>query len=165
MKTRLLLSAILFTCFCAKAQVAVVNSQKVVASIKEFAKIDTLVAKETASYQIDFNKKQQLLNQSVATADSLNKIDAKSEATKKAISNAQALDKELKSYVEQSNKKISDYRNLLTKPYSEKVMAAIKTVATRGKYMQVLDSSSVNLLYLNPLSDITDQVIKELKLK
>lgn len=148
-----------------KAQVAVVNSKKIVASVKEFAKIDTLVIKETSSYQPEFNKKQQQLNQLVIIADSLSKIDAKSEATIKAIANAQALDKDLKSYVEQSNKKIEDYRNLLTKPYTEKVMTAIKAVATRGKYMQVLDSASINMLYLNPLSDITEQVIKELKIK
>ncbi|MGE6220975.1 OmpH family outer membrane protein [Nubsella zeaxanthinifaciens] len=149
----------------AKAQLAIINSQKVLASMKEFAKIDTLVAKETATYQIDYNKKQQALNQLIVTADSLNKIDQKSEATTKAITKAQTADKELKSYAEQANKKIADYKQLLSKPYTDRVMTAIKTVAARGKFMQVLDSSSANLLYINPLSDITDQVIKELKMK
>lgn len=153
--------------FCAianvKAQVAVVNSQKIMASIKEFAKIDTLVAKETASYQSEFSKKQQQLNLLIVAADSLNKIDQKAESTLKAIAIAQAADKELKNYLEQANKKIADYKNLLTKPYSDKVMAAIKYVAVRGKYMQVIDSVTVSILYVNPLSDITQQVITELK--
>ena len=146
-----------------KAQLAVVNSQKVIASMKEFAKIDTLVAKETAGYTAEYNKKQATLNQLVKIADSLFKLDQKAEPTTKAIAQAQTADKDLKAYAEGANKKIADYKQLLTKPYTDKVMAVIKTVAIRGKYMQVIDSSTTNMLYLNPATDITEQVIKELK--
>lgn len=147
-----------------KAQLAVINSAKVLSSVPAFAKTDTLIAKETAGYAAEYNKKQFALNQLAKVADSLYKLDAKSATTTKAIANVQAGEKELKVYADQSNKKLADYKQLLQKPYIDKVMAAIKTVAVRRKLMQVIDSST-NILYLNPLSDITDEVIKELKLK
>lgn len=148
-----------------QAQLAVVNSQKVIASIKEFAKIDTLVAKETSSYTAEYGKKQAELNKLVVNADSLIKVDAKSADAVKAITMAQTAEKDLKAYAEVANRKIAEYKQLLTKPYTEKVMAVIKAVAIRGKYMQVLDSSTTSVLYLNPLADITTQVIKELSAK
>lgn len=133
--------------------------------MSEFAKIDTLVAKETANYNVEYKKKQINLDQLIKVADSLYKLKAKSATTIKAIADAQSSDKDLKAYAEMANKKIIDYKLLLTKPYTDQVIAAIKLVATRAKYMQVLDSSSVNMLYLNPITDITEQVIKELKIK
>jgi Skp family chaperone for outer membrane proteins len=156
---------ILFITSSSIAQVAVVNSKKVVESMSEFAKIDTLVAKETANYNVEYKKKQINLDQLIKVADSLYKLKAKSATTIKAIADAQSSDKDLKAYAEMANKKIIDYKLLLTKPYTDQVIAAIKLVATRAKYMQVLDSSSVNMLYLNPITDITEQVIKELKIK
>lgn len=162
-KITLLAIAIALTICQVKAQMAIVNSQKVMSSVPAFAKTDTLIVKETAGYVAEYNKKQLALNQLVKFADSLYKLDAKSALTTKAIADAQALDKENKAYAEASNKKLAEYKQLLQKPYIDKVMAAIKVVAVRLKYMQVLDSTTVNLLYLNPLSDITDQVIKELK--
>ncbi|MDQ8006029.1 MAG: OmpH family outer membrane protein [Pedobacter sp.] len=160
-----ILVTLLFFAFQSKAQLAIVNGQKVIASMSEFAKIDTLVAKETAGYAAEYNKKQAALNKLVTQADSLYKLDAKAPNAIKAIGDAQTADKDLKAYGEMANKKIAEYKELLTKPYTEKVMAAIKTVALRGKYMQVLDSSTTSVLYLNPLADITDQVIKEIKQK
>lgn len=164
---RLILIVIFFLCYTVhtKAQVAVLNSQKVIASVKEFAKIDTLVAKETSGYANEYSNKKLALNKLVSIADSLYKLDAKGTITTKAISEAQTADKDLKAYSEMANKKIADYKQLLTKPYTDKVMAAIKLVAIRSKYMQVLDNATVNVLYLNPVTDITEQVIKELKLK
>lgn len=145
------------------AQLAVLNSQKVMASIPAFAKTDTLIVKETARYTAEYNSKQQALNQLVKVADSLYKIDAKAAATTKAIADAQAFEKDLKAYADASNKKIAEFRNLVQKPYIDKIMAAIKVVAIRRKFMQVLDASN-SMLYVNPLSDITEDVIKELKL-
>ncbi|MCX2576141.1 OmpH family outer membrane protein [Pedobacter sandarakinus] len=145
-----------------KAQLAVVNSQKVIASMKEFAKIDTLVNREAASYTAEYSKKQGQLGKLVLYADSLQRLDPKSSTTTKAIADAQTADKDLKAYVEVANKKIADYKQLLTKPYTEKVVSVIKGVALRGKFMQVVDSATTNLLYLNPATDITALVIKEL---
>ena len=161
----LLIFSLLFLAYQSKAQLAVVNSQKVVASMGEFAKIDTLVAKETAGYAAEYNKKQAILNKLASQADSLYKIDAKGANTAKAVSEAQTADKDLKAFGEMANKKIAEYKQLLTKPYSEKVIEVIKNIAIRGKYMQVLDSSATSILYLNPATDITEQVIKELKAK
>lgn len=144
-KNTLLLIALLIFALQGKAQLAIVNSKTVVASMSEFTKIDTLVAKETAGYAAEYNKKQLSLNKLITQADSLYKLDAKGPITIKAINEAQLADKDLKAYSEMANKKIAEYKNLLTKPYADKVMLAIKTVATRAKYMQVLDSSSVNV--------------------
>ena len=105
MKRKLLIAGVLFAAVQVKAQVAVVNGQKVIASVKEFAKIDTLVAKETAVYQTEFNKRQQVLNKLVTTADSLFKIDQKSAGTAKAIADAQAADRELKVFLDQAKSK------------------------------------------------------------
>jgi Skp family chaperone for outer membrane proteins len=164
MKKLPLIIIFIFTAYQVKAQLAVVNSQKVLASVPAIAKTDTLIAKETAGYAAEYNKKQIVLNQLVKVADSLYKLDAKSTITSKAIADAQAADKDMKAYAETSNKKLAEYKQLLQKPYIDKVMAAIKAVALRLKYMQVIDSSSVGVLYLNPVTDITEQVIKELKL-
>ncbi len=147
-----------------QAQLAVINSQKVLASVPAFAKTDTLIAKETVGYTAEFNKKQGALNQLVKVADSLYKLDAKGANTTQAIVAAQVADKEVKAYADAANKKLADYKQLLQKPYIDKVMAAIKVVAMRRKLMQVIDSTN-NLLYVNPLGDITEEVIKELKLK
>lgn len=158
----ILLSSLVFK---GKAQLAILNSQKVLASMKEFAQIDTLVAKETSGYVAEYNKKQVALNKLVSVADSLFKLNAKAATTTKAIADAQTANKDLKTFGDMANQKITDYKQLLTKPYTDKVITAIKVVAVRAKYMQVLDSAAINVLYLNPLADITDQVIKELKIK
>ena len=60
---------------------------------------------------------------------------------------------------------MESYKQTLLKPQTDKVLNTIKVVAGRGKYQQVLDNSAINFLYVNPITDITDQVIKELKLK
>jgi Skp family chaperone for outer membrane proteins len=146
----------------AKAQVAVVNSQKILVSIPQIAKSDTLVAKETAIYAAEYNKIQIAVNQLAQVADSLYKLDPKSAATTNAITAAQNKGKELKAYADESNKKLASYKELLQKPYIDKIYAAIKTVAQLRKFMQVVDQSN-NLLYVNPATDITNEVIKTLK--
>ncbi len=128
------------------------------------AKTDTLIAKESAGYAAEYNKKQASLNQLAKLADSLYKIDAKSRATLKAIADAQALDKDMKTFADASNKKLLDLKQLIQKPYVDKVIAAIKTVAVRRKFMQVMEGTN-NLLYIDPITDITEDVIKELKLR
>ncbi|RZK93274.1 MAG: OmpH family outer membrane protein [Pedobacter sp.] len=165
MKKLILLIVLSISIYQAKAQLAIINGKKVTASMSEFAKIDTAVAKETAGYSTEYKRKQVLLNKLITTADSLFKIDTKGAPTMKAIADAQIADRALKAYSETANKKLADFRELLTKPYTEKVMAAIKAVANRGKYMQVIDVSVVSMVYVNPLSDITTQVINELKAK
>ncbi len=162
--TALFILSLLVITFQTKAQVAVINSQKVLATMPALAKTDTLIAKESAGYAAEYNKKQASLNQLAKLADSLYKIDAKSGATLKAIADAQALDKDMKTFADASNKKLLDLKQLIQKPYVDKVIAAIKTVAVRRKFMQVMEGTN-NLLYIDPITDITEDVIKELKLR
>jgi Skp family chaperone for outer membrane proteins len=61
------------------------------------------------------------------------------------------------------NIKIEDYKSLILSPYYDRINKAIKAVAQRLKLKQVIDIQSVALAYLDPTSDITEEVIKEMK--
>lgn len=157
------LLAVTLLSFNAQAQIAIVNSQKIISSMPVFQKIDTLINKEKNSYTSEFNKKQLLANGLLAVADSLYKVDKKAANTLKAIDDANAADKELKAYAEMANKKILEYKQLLEQPYIDKIMAVIKNIAITRKLMQVIEQRSIDLYYFNPTCDITEDVIKQLK--
>lgn len=145
------------------AQVAIVNSQKVITSMPVFKKLDTLVNNEKERYTLEYNKKQVIVNRSFAIADSLFKIDQKAGSTLKAINEAQAADKELKAFAETANKKVFEYKQFLEQPYIDKIMLAIKTIAVSKKLMMVVDEKTIGSFYINPIVDITNDVIKVLK--
>lgn len=147
----------------AQAQLATINSNKVFAALPQMAKLDTLVAKETEKYIQEFGKKRALVEQDYKLADSLYKLKPKDEATIKAIEKTKTTQKELQEYENTANKKVAEYKDLLYKPYLEKIDNAVKAVATRRKFMQVIDINAVPFVYINPISDITEEVIKELK--
>lgn len=147
------------------AQVATIDSRKVLAAVPEIAKVDTLVAKEQKGYvdaitiKINDGKAQQTAIEEMA------KKNPKDPLLKAANEKLEAMAKEIREYNEKSGKKLEEYKNLLYKPYIDKINSAIKNVADRRKLMQVLDIQAVNIAYLNPSADITDDVIKELEKK
>lgn len=146
-----------------EAQLATLDSKKILSSIPEMAKLDTLVINETQKYSIEYEKKKIQVSKEYKIADSLYKLKPKEEATIKSIGKAQQSQKELQEYEVIASKKLTEYKNLLYKPYIEKVNSAIKIVAIRRKYQQVIDIWQVALAYLNPQADITEEVIKEIK--
>lgn len=147
------------------AQVATIDSRKVLAAVPEMATLDTLVAKEQKGYvdaitiKINDGKAQQTAIEEMA------KKNPKDPLLKAANEKLEAMAKEIREYNEKSGKKLEEYKNLLYKPYIDKINSAIKNVADRRKLMQVLDIQAVNIAYLNPSADITDDVIKELEKK
>lgn len=146
-----------------KAQIAIVNSQKIISSMPVFKKIDSLVNVENERYTLEYNKKQVLANRYFEIADSLYKIDQKASSTIKAVNDSQTADKDLKTFSETANKKVAEYRQFLEQPHIEKIMAVIKTIAINRKLLQVIDKKSIELLYGDANYDITDDVIKQLK--
>ena len=134
-------------------------------ALPQMAKLDTLVAQESEKYIQEFGKKRTLAQQDYTLADSLYKLNPKDEATIKAIEKAKASQKDMQEYETMAGKKIAEYKDLLYKPYFEKIDLAIQNVATRKKILQVIDIQKVAFVYISPLGDITEEVIKELKAK
>ena len=145
------------------AQVATLDSKKVLASVPELVKLDTLIAKQQKDYQAEFSAKIKAAQIQKEIVEGLSKKNPNDVATKDAASKFEKLAKEAQEYQNDANKKLTDYKDLLYKPYLEKINNAVKTVAERRKFMQVIDIQSVSLVYLNSATDVTDEVIKELK--
>ena len=152
-------------CVLSHAQIATIDSKKIVASIPEMAKLDTLVVQESEKYAKVLGEKNALAQQDYRVADSLYRVKPKDQTTKKAIEKANASQKDFQNYQTLANQKVVELKNLLYKPYLEKINSVILAVATRKKIMQVLDIQQVSMVFYSPLGDITDEVIKELKTK
>ncbi len=156
-----ILLSLAFGTSISNAQVAVINSQKVLASMPQVAKADTLVMQQRAQYVQELNKQIETVNKAAAYADSLYKTKPKDAATAKAIAEAQALNEAAKTYEQEANKKLEDYRNVMFTPYIDRTNAAIKAVAQRLKYKQVMDLQAVSMAWYDEATDITEAVIKE----
>jgi Skp family chaperone for outer membrane proteins len=164
MKKRVLLSAIFVSMITiASAQLATINTQKVLVSIPEIAKIDTLVQAELSRLEVEFEKKKQAVLELEQIVNTPAKGNAKSKPNKQASEDLAAKQKELQDYQLEANKKYTEYRNLLYKPYIEKINNTIKTVAARRRVMQVIDLQQLTFIYINEEADITNEVIQELK--
>lgn len=147
------------------AQSGTLDSRKILASIPELAKIDTLVAKEQMRYNQEYNAKAGAAQKVQDNAVELNKKNPKDPAITKLKADLDKMITELQTYQQTASKKLTEYKDLLYKPYIEKINAAVKTVAERRKYNQVFDIQVVALAYLNPATDITEEVIKEIAKK
>ena len=168
MKIKQTLTLILFgmTTLVAQAQVATINSQKVLSSIPEVAKIDTLSQKELTRLDAEFQLKQKAVQEQQAlVAAAQAKSKSKSEAAKQLVEEMKlkTLQQESQDYQKKANKEYNDYRDLLYKPYIEKITTAIKTVAQNKKIMQVVDVQQVSFIYTDESADITGDVIRELQ--
>lgn len=148
-----------------QAQVATINSQKVLASIPQVAKADTLVMQEQQRLSQEYNQMRYETQLQIGVADSLYRVKPNDATTKTAVEKAQKSRQDLGKYEQEANKKIADYRDVLLTPYIDQINGAIKAVAVRLKYKQVIDSQSVPFAYIDNSADITEEVIKELKKK
>lgn len=148
---------------CSLAQVATLSSQRVVSSMPVFAKIDTLVQSEQQKYVQDFSKKRYRTQILLGVADSLRRSSNIGLARADTMAYESQLD--LEAYERDANKKVSDYKEVLIRPYLDQINAAIKIVSQRLKYKMVIDIQQVPLLFIDPVIDITDAVIKELNKK
>lgn len=158
--------AALFLMLCttaATAQVATLDGEKVLGSLPVLKRLDTMVSNEQGKYLKEYQTMQILYNQTYAKADSLYKTRPNESQTKEEIAKVQKLSEDMKAYENSVNAKMADYRALLFNPYYDKINSAVKAVAQRLKYKQVIDIQKVSFVYIDKTSDITDEVIRQLK--
>jgi Skp family chaperone for outer membrane proteins len=145
------------------AQLGVLNSGKVQASMPVFAKIDTLIKLEQLKYQRELDSRQASIEPLVRAADSLYKLRPSDPKTQQLVQQAQKAFNEVKQFEQQANNKVLDYKNILLNPYLEKVNRAIKSTAQLKKLKQVIDVQQVPFAYVDESTDITNDVILLLK--
>ncbi|MFV0471733.1 MAG: OmpH family outer membrane protein, partial [Paludibacteraceae bacterium] len=145
------------------AQVATINSQKILASIPQAATADTLAMQEQLRLSQEYTKMMRETQQQLGIADSLYRTNPTNAATTSAVEKAQKAKQDLVQFEQDANKKIADFRSVLLTPYIDKVNSAVKAVAIRLKYKQVIDTQTVPLAYLSDDANITEAVIEELK--
>lgn len=147
----------------AHAQVATLDSKKIMATLPVFQKIDTLVQEESMKYSAEYRSKLELAQK---LSDSARRLPESPKTLGKSAQLAEQAEKaasDFKQYEQKVMKKIEEYKALILSPYYEKINKAIKAVALRLKYKQVMDIQSVSFAYLDPSADITEDVIKEMK--
>lgn len=149
--------------FAAKAQVATIDSKKLLGALPEIAKADTLYAKEYDRYRKEYQTLYDSTKDLIKLADSLNKVAPKDELASKSIKTATEQLAKLKLLEQESNSKLLNYKQELIKPQKDRVIAAINKLAKELKYKQVLDVQLVNVTWLDPATDITDLLIKSLR--
>lgn len=147
------------------AQVAVMDSKKVLASIPQVLKADTLAAQEQERLNDEYNQLRAKTQAQLSLADSLYKLSPRDSATLRVVAASQKLSQQLQAYPQYANKKLGDYRNVLFTPYIDRVNSAVKIVAQRLKYKQVMDVQAVPFAWFDKATDITDLVIAELNKK
>lgn len=162
----------LFTVLCcsifalaAQAQVAVVNTNKILAALPEIKKADSLYSLQARKYQNDYQLRYNSTRSAILFADSLNKMDPKADAAVKATKAASEQLDQLKVLEQQSNAKITELRSKLLTPHLEKLNAVIKAKAAQMKYKQVLDIQQLGTTKPGATTDITDAIILAYKNK
>lgn len=145
------------------AQTAIIDTKKIYSSIPEFAKIEELIEKDRIEKEEKLNLKSKELKDLQAAALILVEKDPKSKIAIEAEEKYQKFLTETNDLLQELSNKHKDYKNLLYKPYQNNINAAVKSIAINKKYMQVIDIQDVHFVYVNPISDITEEVIKALK--
>jgi len=167
-KHQLRIFCILCFCFlCYRStlisQIAVINSKQVYQSIPQFVIADSLIHKEQQRLAQEYFKMKLKTQIQSGKADSLYRINPKDSATLGEIQLSQRMNLELVAFEKNANTQLDQFRDVMFTPYIDKVKMAVKTIADRLKYMQVIDISVLPMYYFNEKSDITTLVIKELK--
>jgi Skp family chaperone for outer membrane proteins len=149
-----------------QAQVATVDSKKIMATMPVFAKIDTLVQEEYEKYTAQYNQKLELAKKLTQKSDSISKQTnpaATASSIEEALAEAKKAQDDFRAFEKKVQQKVTEYKSFILNPYYSKINAAVKEVAMRLKYKQVMDIQAVNFAYIDPLADITDLVIKAMK--
>lgn len=162
-----LLTVLLCSVFtlAAQAQVAVINTKKLLAALPEVRKADSLYNAQVRKYQTDYQLRFNATKATILFADSLNKVDAKAEAAVRATKIANEQLEQLKVLEAQSNTKITALRNQILTPHLNKVNAQIQAKVAEMKYKEVVDSQGTGSVGQGAGTDITDAIILALKNK
>ncbi len=147
------------------AQLGVVNTRLITTSDYNFRKSDSLAILYRNQFAPKYNYLFNKYNTQLALVDSLKAIPANvTPATlSTALDSLNSYSLQTQTYQQQSNIRIEEYRDRLNAPFANKIIDAIKAVATKRKLMQVVDVSTINFLYINPTADITNEVMDYLK--
>lgn len=145
------------------AQLATVNSSKVLSSIPEIKKMDSLVLNKQQSFAKAYNDKYDVTKRLLSIADSLQKISSTSAETVVATTKFKKAQKDLSKFEEEANKEVKEYSDSLMQPFYDRISTAIKVTAQNKSFKQVIDVQQVTFLYIDPTTDITEDVIVELK--
>ena len=146
----------------ASAQLATLNSNKVISSIPKIKQIDSLILDKQQAYAQQYNDKYFTTQKILVAADSLNKIAPTTPEAATANQKADIAQKELQLFEEEATKTVKTFRDSLMQPYYDRINLIIKAVAKKHNYKQVVDMQQVSLLYADPSADITEEVIVEL---
>jgi Skp family chaperone for outer membrane proteins len=149
--------------FTIQAQVGVIDSKKIFASMPILAKLDTMVVIEQMKYQKEFESKNAKFQEALQIADSFYKKTPKGATTKILVENAQRMNDELKEFEKTATGKIQEYKAKLFQPYYEKINVAVKAVAIKKGIKQVMDAQVSNFVYVDESSDMTNEVINSIK--
>lgn len=147
----------------ASAQLATLNSSKVLSSIPVMSHLDSLISKKQQTFAQDYNDEYFKTQRLIVTADSFKKAAPSATETLTATKKAEMAQKDLGLFETEANKIVKGYRDSLMQPYYNRVNAIIKEIAQKRNFKQVVDVQQVALLYADPSADITEEVIAELK--
>lgn len=149
--------------FYLSAQLATLDSKRIYASLPALAKADTLVAEKQVELNGQYSRALASFEAEYRLVDSIAKQKPKEASTQQMIQTLKKKELSLRDLQQSLNQKLEEYKQFIYKPYNDQVSKAIKSVALRLKYGQVMDLQQVPLLYIDPAKDITLEVIKELK--
>lgn len=126
---------------------------KAVEQLQDYAKG---LENQLMSMQAEYQSMIEDYQNNEASYDDLTKQDK--------IAEIQGLEQRITTFQQSAQTSLQNKEIELLKPIEEKAQNAINTVAEKGKYTYILDSSSGTLLYFNDSEDIFDKVKKELGL-
>ncbi|MDI9357854.1 MAG: OmpH family outer membrane protein [Phycisphaerales bacterium] len=144
--------------------IATVSSEKLTKEFVDIKKVDSLTALERNKYVPNFTELVGKYQAQFRIVDSLKKLPTVNfkfyQFNVDSLSNLQVYVQE---YQQAVNNKLEQYRATEAKPYTEKIVKAIKEVANKKKIDFVFDVASLPALYAAPTTDITNEVVAELK--
>lgn len=160
-KNKLTLIVLLLFASIARSQVAVVDTKRMMDAVVGIEQVRTKMNEINERYSTAYTEKSNALNIQKKLAEDL--ANKNTPEAKQAQEKYEQLQGDFQKYVEAAEKKINIYKDMLFYPSMEKINRAINIVAERRHIMQVMDLQLNNFAYINPESDITDEVILEIK--
>ncbi len=161
-KQLLLAIALLCTTFYAKAQqkIGYINSEELIVSMPEAKKADAEIAAYAKTFQDQLTNMQKELETKYKAYEAGLKTmtDAMKDVKEKELTDLQA---RIQSTQQSAEEKVSQKRQDLLRPITEKADKAIQDVAKEKGYSFIIDASSGALVY----ATAADNIIKDVKTK
>ncbi|MDR3273388.1 MAG: OmpH family outer membrane protein [Flavobacteriaceae bacterium] len=147
-------------------KIAYVDTQLILNQIAQYQEATQRLDGEIKRWQEEIENKQSALTQ-LRTAFENEKVLLTEAQQKTKQSAIDSLDKSIKKFIDKkfgTDGEATSLRYNLAKPIQDQIWNAINTVAVRESYGIIFDkSSSLVMVYTDPKYDITDKVLKLLK--